>query len=60
MCYVTVGTFFPMWDGGPMITMLEDGSGCSVTEVAECGFYEFLCSELKSRGTASELLMRSG
>ena len=59
-CYVTVGTFFPTWDGGPMITMLEGGSGCSVAEVAECSFYEFLCSEWKSRGAASELLMGSG
>ena len=33
---------------------------CSVAEVAECSFYEFLCSELESQGAASELLMRSG
>ena len=26
VCYVTVGMFFPTWDGGPMITMLEDRS----------------------------------
>ena len=60
-CYVTVGTFFPTWDGwDPMITMLEEKVLCSVREVAECGFYWFLCSELKSRGAASELLVRSG
>ena len=39
--------------------MLEDGFLCSVREVAECGFYKFLCSELKSRRVASELLMTS-
>ena len=58
-CYVMVGTFFPTWDRGPRVTMLEEGFLCSVREVAECGFYKFLCSELKSRGAASELLMRS-
>ena len=31
VCYVTVGTFFPTWDGGPMITMLEEGS-CVLSE----------------------------
>ena len=45
MCYVTVGTFFPTWDWGFYDHNAKGG---------------VLCSELKSRGAASKLLVRSG